>query len=499
MTYNALPQPIVPDWQDVINNRAYAQSRDAYAGGNTPGAVNALLGIGEFGKANILKQWQDASDKADTAQEAGGLAAAGNMKGAQSAFLKAGDWEGAKSAQNMNITARNQQIADASRALEKTSTLLGSLKETPTPENWERTKRAAIATGLYSPADIAKMDAQISAQGLLPTIDFYHKQILGAQGQIDELKKQHADTVGSLGQLGLQYLNDPEGWSNAAKTFSAAHGDPAWLKPYLAPEGVKQAIAEAGLGDKVFAAQNGGKGGHKLAIDMGSQKVLDQFIAEHPEWKGREGEIGGLAQSAFGNKTYLELSDDGKPRLALAPGTLSYTRSPEGVTANTRAREGSKAHVKLDTQINRLDAAKEQIQQLRDLAGAEGSPQRANFEAAIGPINQNTGKQWWGSTPEIRALVDVVKSRTSTIQDELAQYVQTGGNSSDVRARKAYEVAGNIQNTKDVPTLLIKLNELEKVMDTIKKVPRVNPLGAPGSTMRPQHMTNEEIMKVLGH
>jgi hypothetical protein len=93
---------------------------------------------------------------------------------------------------------------------------------------------------------VAKIDQQIAAQGLQPTLSYYRSQILGTQGQLAEAEKKRKETVSALGKLGMQYLNKPGEWSRIAQAFSAAHGNPQWLQPYLGPDGLQLALSEAG-------------------------------------------------------------------------------------------------------------------------------------------------------------------------------------------------------------------------------------------------------------
>lgn len=245
MDYSIFANPTVHDWQEVINARAYAKAADSYTGGDTPGAMNALIGIGQVGQANAMKGWQDDATSNALAKSVGGAYASGDTQGAINTAMKGGNFDLAGKVQGFHQNITNQALADANRDLEKTTTLLEHLKGNPTPENWDLVKRAAVSTGRYKPADIAKMDQQIAQQGIQPTIDFYHTQLLGAQGKIAETQK----TLGNLGRLGQQYLSKPDGWAAAAQAFSAAHGNPAWMKPYLAPDGMRIAIASAGLSD----------------------------------------------------------------------------------------------------------------------------------------------------------------------------------------------------------------------------------------------------------
>lgn len=54
--YSIFANPKVPDWQPVIDAQGYAKAANAYAGGDTKGAMNALIGIGQAGQAGALNQ-----------------------------------------------------------------------------------------------------------------------------------------------------------------------------------------------------------------------------------------------------------------------------------------------------------------------------------------------------------------------------------------------------------------------------------------------------------
>jgi hypothetical protein len=172
-------------------------------------------------------------------------------------------------------------------------------------------------------------------------------------------------------------------------------------------------------------------------------------------------------------------------------GSPAYRNSPQGASDLTASRDASKSNVNLAAQKNRLDAVDALIGQVRGMAGAEGSPQRATFEASIGPIIQNSGKEFWNNKlpwsvdSKIPGVIHATRSNVKFLQDELAQYIQTKGGSSDARARNAFDAIGELQNSTDTPTFLNRLDNLQHVVGTLRQVQPVQIQGVQSHIMQP--------------
>lgn len=450
--------------QQDFERQGYANAANSLTNEDYPGAVNALVRIGQPGQAALVKNtWQSPAENAELNTNVGNALARGNWQEAEKIALRDGNLDVANSVRNRQNQITNQSLVDSNRAVEKTANLLEALKADPTPEKWAMVRQAALASGRYSPQDIAKIDAMIQQNGIGATADFYHRQVLGAQGQLQEIQKQREPITSGLGELAADQKISDEDWQKYASAYAAAHNNPDWLKPYLTSEGRRLALAESG---KTIETQ-GTKGGRRLAVDFGTQRVVDQFIEEHPEWKGREKEIEGLAQSAFGNKTFLELGPNGKPRLALEPGTMAYNRSPEGVMEIAEGRKGGTLNAAQTAQLNRIPAQLAQLEELRKYARA------AEAKDALGLVGQNMNSRLYSELhgSEVPTWQKNVASLTSALGEELNQYLSVGGQTSDTRLKQANEIIGDLPRSKDPKMMMSQIERAAKLLSSFKENP----------------------------
>ena len=413
--------------------------------------------------------------------------------------------------------ASDDEHEQAAKAHEVTANLLSVIAKEPDPNKqqmyWEQAKKTASDLGMDQ-NEIGKLDQMTKQFGISGALNFEAARV-GKQADIiqaaqDQRTQQNKDIAQGFAALSP---DDEAGHVQVLKNLQAQGNSRA--SQYLTPEGElapgarASALGLGGLGGDVMrynakAAQGGG--GKQSALNQATQNVIEGTLKRYPNLSKEDVPLD-LAQSAAAARGTLEfdgdrwtlMNPDGSTaaiRQQMA-NTMAKRYDPSVTAANAYAREGSKSNVKLDTQMNRLASVKDQIQQLRDMAGEEGSPERDDFNSSIGWLTSHSGRQYWGSG-NVPAVMSSMHSKVSTLQDELAQYVQSSGAGSDVRAKKAYDVVGDLQNSPDPQTFLKRLNSIEQTVESLRKVPHINASGAGKQATAPSapQASNAQLPKV---
>ncbi|MGO9172009.1 MAG: hypothetical protein ACLP7P_08605 [Rhodomicrobium sp.] len=403
-------------WGGVAKQNALAAAGQQYQD-DPEGAINALLSRGLYADADALQKRSDASDLADAYTKAAASAPAGQNPGV-TALIGAGQPGQAVNLQNVYNAQTNQANIVADRRKAAAQELV--------------TQLANAARFAQTPELYGQIMAQAKAMGY--------------------------DTTGY-------------------EDFNTG-------RPML--------MARAGVAPDVLRAQNPQARG---AIAQEADIKARQFIAQHPEYQSRLDEVRGMAMTAAQAGDDLAIGPSGEVKLAGLSGSragqrqqavdaLTRRSSPEGIAENTYAKTSAASNAQVQASRNRLVSVLEQIDNMKGFAGPENTQQRNTFESSIGWFNSKSGREFydgqlpWGD-PDVPEVMFNLRAATHLLQDELSQYVQAKGSSSDTRAANAFAAIGDLWNSPDAKTFVGRLNFLEKQLKTIKDAPFVNPTAFP--------------------